>query len=444
MTHDHADGTLTRLSARPRAAGDPLRVAVVGAGISGLGCAHILDHDHEVTVYEAGFRAGGHADTAEVRDGDRPIPIDMGFIVYNEHTYPHFTRLLDGLGVATQPSDMSFGAGIEATGLEYRLTNPATIFAQPSNFGRPPYLRMLYDITRFNRAARNLASGGARGPAGSLGEFVDALGLSREFREWFLVPLGSAVWSADPDTFLEFPATTYARFMQHHGLLQLRGAPRWRTIAGGSRSYVRALAAPLGERLRLAEPVTGIRRRGGIVEVVSRSGVATYDRVVVATHSDQALALLEDPTAVEREVLGAITYRRNSATLHSDTRVMPRARRAWASWNVSVPAVSEGAPTLSYWMNNLQALPTATDWFVSLNSDERIDPSKIAAQRSYEHPVFNLASRAAQRRFDELQGAGGIYYAGAWWGEGFHEDGLRSAHEVCERLLAERTAARAA
>jgi predicted NAD/FAD-binding protein len=415
-----------------------MRIAVVGAGIAGLGCAHLLRAEHEVVVYEAGTRAGGHSDTVHVPGPAGDVPVDMGFIVYNERTYPRFTRLLTELGVATQPSRMSFGASVEVVGLEYRLTSPATMFAQPRSLARPAYLRMLLEIPRFNAAARRLAAADPGGAERSLEEFVAGLGLSDAFRDWFLIPLGSAVWSADPATFLGFPAATYARFMDNHGLLQARATVPWRTISGGSRSYVRALTEPLGGALLLGEPVTAVRRTGAGVEVCTRAGAEVYDRVVVATHSDQALRLIEEPTGAEREVLGSIAYRSNTATLHSDARLLPRAARAWASWNVRVPAASVGAPTLTYWMNSLQSLPTGTDWFVSLNSDELIDPARVVARRTYEHPVFDLRARAAQRRAGEIQGTGGVHYAGSWLHNGFHEDGLRSAHEACARLLAER------
>ncbi|CAB4882495.1 unannotated protein [freshwater metagenome] len=411
-----------------------MRVAIIGAGISGLGCAHILRDSHEVTVFEAEPRAGGHSDTAEVPGPAGGVPVDLGFIVYNERTYPRFTQLLRDLRVESSPSDMSFGAAIDAADLEYRLSSPASILAQPRSIVRGSYLRMLWEITRFNRAALRLAE--APGDEGrSLGAFVDELGLSKELRDWFLVPLGSAIWSANPDTFLEFPASTYARFMDNHGLLRIRDVPPWRTVTGGSRSYVQALTAPLGDRLRLGEAVRSVRRTGDGVEIATAAGPALYDRAILAVHSDQALAMLDEPTRAQREVLGAIAYRANAVTLHHDAQIMPRARRAWASWNVRVPERSEHAPTLSYWMNNLQPLATQTPWFVSLNSDHLIDPATVAARRSLSHPVFDLGARAAQRRQAEIQGAGGVFFAGAWWHNGFHEDGLRSAHEACAALL---------
>jgi predicted NAD/FAD-binding protein len=417
-----------------------MRIAIIGAGIAGLGAAHLLRGEHDVTVFEADERPGGHSDTVEVPDGPSAVAIDMGFIVCNDRTYPRFLALLDELGVPTAPSDMSFGASVEAAGLEYRLTNPATIFAQPRSLARPAYLRMLAEIPRFNRAARRLTEADDGRP---LAAVVEELGLSPAFRDWFLVPLGSAIWSADPATFLEFPAGMYARVMDNHGLLRTRGMPRWRTVAGGSRSYVRALTAALGDRLVLGEPVRAVRRGAGGVEIVTAGGEARFDRVVLATHSDQALALLDEPTAAEREILGAIRYRANDALLHHDERLLPRARRAWASWNVRVPAAAQGAPTLTYWMNNLQPLPTRRTWCVSLNSTDLVDPATVAARRRYEHPVFDVAARRAQRRLPEIQGSGGVVFAGAWCHNGFHEDGLRSAHEAVAALRAGRATAEA-
>lgn len=423
--------------------GHGLRIAVVGAGISGLGAAHRLMADHDVTVFERERRPGGHSDTTEVPGPDGPVPVDLGFIVCNERTYPRFFALLDELGVATQASDMSFGVAVPAAQLEYRLTNPATVFAQRRSLVRGPYLRMLWEILRFNRAARELAAG-PDGDETTLGTFVDALGLSPAFREWFLVPIGSAIWSADPETFLRFPATTYARFMENHGLLRVRDMPPWRTVAGGSRTYVEALRARLGPRLRTGAPVQGVRRTTAGVEVLSAEGTERFDRVLLAVHSDEALALLERPTRAEHEVLGAIRYRDNAVTLHHDARLMPAARRAWASWNVRVPPVSEHAPTLTYWMNLLQGLPTLEDWFVSLNSDHLIDPASVVERRTFAHPVFDLAARAAQRRVGELQGVGGVHFAGAWCHNGFHEDGLRSGYEACASLAGAPAEARAA
>lgn len=432
---------VTTLLLPPRGRG--LRIAVVGAGISGLGAAHRLMADHDVTVFEREPRPGGHSDTTEVPGPDGPVPVDLGFIVCNERTYPRFFALLDELGVATQPSDMSFGVAVPDAQLEYRLTNPATVFAQRRSLVRAPYLRMLWELLRFNRAARELAAA-PDGDETTLGAFVDELGLSAEFRAWFLVPIGSAIWSADPETFLRFPATTYARFMDNHGLLRVRDMPPWRTVAGGSRTYVHALRARLGPRLRTGAPVQAVRRTASGVEVVTTDGPEPYDRVLLAVHSDEALALLEHPTPDEREVLGAIRYRDNAVTLHRDARLMPVARRAWASWNVRVPPVSEHAPTLTYWMNLLQSLPTGEDWFVSLNSDHLIDPRAVAERRTFAHPVFDLEARAAQRRIGALQGVGGVHFAGAWCHNGFHEDGLRSAYEACESLVAAPVEARAA
>jgi uncharacterized protein len=421
-----------------------MRIAIVGTGISGLVCAHRLAPHHELTIFEADDRLGGHTNTVRVDLDDETHHVDTGFIVHNDRNYPELVALLEELGVTTQPSTMSFSVSEPTSGLEYRGTNLNTVFAQRSNLARPWFLRMLADIVRFNRAARRLladadagSGSGAAAPDGpSLQEFLVAGRYSRAFVDRFLVPLGASIWSADPESFTRFPAVAYARFMDNHGLLHLRGMPQWRTITGGSQRYVQALCAPLADRIRLHSPVVKVvRRPDDTVELVSAGqGPEVFDRVILATHSDQALGILADPTPSERDILGAIRYQPNVATLHTDERFLPRNRRARAAWNYHLGAIDGPAATLTYWMNELQSLESRHQLLVTLNCDERIDPDRRLGRYEYAHPVFDAAAMAAQRRRPEIQGRRGTYFAGAYWEYGFHEDGVRSALDVCRHL----------
>ena len=434
-----------------------MKVAIVGAGVSGLVCAHRLHPRHDVTVFEAGSQLGGHARTVEVDLGGGEVhAVDVGFIVYNEATYPHFTALLAELGVATQPSTMSFSVRDERSGLEYASSGLRALLAQPSNALRPTFARMLVDVARFNRRARRLVraadlttgDGAFFDDPGGFDEvtLADVLAdgrWSRHFVDDYLVPLGSSIWSADPSTFLSFPAVAFARFMDNHGLLSLGRRPTWRTIGGGSRRYVDAIAAPLGNRVRVGEPVAKVRRRAdarGGVEVVSASrGPERFDRVILAGHSDQMLALLSDPTTREREILGALRYQPNVVTLHTDGRLLPTRRAARASWNyhAGIDATTAGgrpAVAVTYWMNRLQSIRSSRPLLVTLNRQDAIDPARVLAQHELDHPVFDAGALAAQRRLAEIQGVDGTYFAGAYWGYGFHEDGVRSALDVCRHF----------
>lgn len=416
-----------------------MRVAVIGSGVAGLVAARLLDGAHEVTLVEADERLGGHVHTIEVDSPEGPLGVDTGFIVFNEPNYPILTGLFEELGVATQPSSMSFSVSDSRNGLEYRPGSLLGSFAQPSRLFSLRFHRMLWEIVRFNREARTLlACGRADDGEMTLLAFVDELGLSQDLRDWFLVPLGAAVWSADPQEFLAFPAVSYARFMNNHHLLGLSGHRQWRTVKGGSARYMEVLLAQFGGRLRSGEPVQAVRRRPEGVELAYASGgTEEFDRVLIATHSDQALGLLEGPTALEREVLGAIGFQPNRVTLHTDSSLMPEAKLAWASWNYRVPREPQGKATLTYWMNRLQLLDSSRDYLVSLNSEERIDPAKVIASFDSGHPVYDLRSVAARGRVPELQGEGGVYFAGAWIGDGFHEDGARSAVEAVRCLEAD-------
>ena len=432
-----------------------MKIAIVGTGISGLVAAHRLHPHHEVTLFEADSRIGGHANTVDVTLDGVTHAVDTGFIVYNERNYPGFSALLRELGVATQPTEMSFGVADAGSGLEYRGSNLNTLFAQRRNIYRPSFLRLLTEIARFNRAARALVADEQpwRGadrlalPASqidvateeeSLAQFVERGRYSRAFVSLFLIPFGASIWSADPATFTRFPVRAYARFMHNHGLLGIGARPAWRTVTGGSRRYVEALTASFADRIRLASPVHKILPRStgageNIVELLTDRGPETFDRIVIATHSDQALRMLADANAGERSILGAIGYQRNTATLHSDERMLPANSRARASWNYAIDATSRLA-TVTYWMNSLQSIDSTRPLLVTLNRSAAIDPRTVHAEFEYHHPVFDAAAIAAQRRRHEIQGRRGIYFAGAYWGYGFHEDGVQSGIEVADAI----------
>jgi predicted NAD/FAD-binding protein len=419
-----------------------MRVAIVGTGISGLVCAHELHDRHDIVVFEANDRIGGHTNTVRVDLADETHWVDTGFIVHNEANYPNFVKLMKRLGVTTQPSDMSFSVHDDRTGVEYRGTSLATLFAQPRNALRPWFSRLIVDIVRFNKACRRLLVDDPTSTA-TLAELVDDVGVGPELTRLFLVPMGAALWSADPRTFLEFPAITYARFMDNHRLLEVGAIDEWRTISGGSRRYIDEIIRPFADRIRLSSPVhkvvrgadAGVAGAGG-VELVSPAGPERFDAVIFAAHSDQALGLLGDPSAAERDILGAIAYQPNRATLHTDTRLLPAAPRARASWNYHVPVSPSAQSTVTYWMNNLQAIRSDTQFMVTLNRDHDIDPASVLASFDYAHPVFDLDAIAAQARRSEIQGARGTWFAGAYWGYGFHEDGVRSALDVVAHLEA--------
>lgn len=413
-----------------------MRIAIVGSGIAGLTVAHRLHREHDITVFEADRHVGGHTRTVEVDIDGRTVPVDMGFIVCNDRTYPEFLRLLRQLDVATRPTLMSFSVTEEATGFTYGTHGPGAVAAQPGNLLRPRFARLLVDILRGNRLLRAIADGDDDDPGESLGAFVARHRLSDAYVERFLVPLGSAIWSADPTTFLDLPVATYARFVANHGIIDLRGRPRWRSIPGGSATYVRALTAPFADRIRVATPVRSVRRHADRVEIAVDEGAASFDHVVLATHSDQALALLGDASPAERSVLGAIRYQPNRATLHTDERFLPPVRRARAAWNAHIGAGDGRTATLTYWMNVLQGLETDTPLLVTLNRDDEIDPRRVLHRFPCHHPVLDEAAIRAQRRRPEVQGRRRTWFAGAYWRFGFHEDGVRSGLDVVRGLRA--------
>ena len=408
---------------------------MIGSGVSGLVTAHLLHPHVEVTVFEADGRVGGHVNTVEVVDDGRTFGIDTGFIVYNERNYPKFTALLKDLGVETKPSDMSFSLSSQKTGLEYAGTNVNSLLARRSNALRPSFVRMLVDIVRFNRAARELL---VRDDLSlTIAHFLEEGHYSRPFVDDYLVPLGASIWSANPQNFTEFPAAPLARFFDQHGLLSLGDRPRWRTVTGGARRYVDALVQPFAQRVRVNCPVSGVKRdeRGVTVYSAAHPDGERFERVVFATHADTALTLLEEATNSEQRILGAIKFQPNRATLHTDTSLLPRRPRARASWNYVQPAQSSSATILTYYANRLQGLVSATDYCITLNADDAIDPSRVLASFDYTHPVFDEAALRAQRRFHEIDGRHRTHFVGAYWGYGFHEDGTESAHRVARRVL---------
>jgi len=413
-----------------------MRIAIVGSGISGLVCAHLLRGEHEVVLYEGGDHVGGHTHTHDLEVGGAPVRVDTGFIVFNEETYPGFLTLLARLGVAAQPSDMSFSVKDAKTGLEWNGNSLDSLFAQRSNVFDLKFHRMVADVMRFNALGRLLARAAA--PTDEpIGAFVQRHGFSKAFVDHYLVPIGTAVWSADPSSFAEFPAQTFCRFFENHRFLQLTDQPTWRTVQGGSDTYVKAILRGLGHGVVRRAAVTAVRRdvdgRGALEIAAAGQAPERFDRVILACHSDEALGLLADASPLEREVLGAIPFQENVATLHTDVRVMPAARRAWASWNAWVPPSPRGRATLTYDMNRLQSLITSEPLLVSLNMDDQIAPERVLRRMTYAHPVYTPESVKAQRRHGEIDGGRGTHFCGAYWSYGFHEDGVQSALRVCRK-----------
>jgi predicted NAD/FAD-binding protein len=413
-----------------------MKIAIVGTGIAGNVVAHRLARDHDITVYESAGRVGGHTNTIDVELGGRRWAVDTGFIVYNDVTYPNFISLLDELGVESQPSDMSFSVSSRRDGLEYNGASLNTLFAQRRNLLRPSFYRMLLDILRFNREAPALLEDGRK--CLSLGEYLDANGYSRQFMEYYILPMGAAIWSSTPEAMRWMPAEFFIRFFHNHGLLSVSDRPQWRVVKGGSRSYVEPLVGGHRDRIRLNAGVQWIRRHPEYIELKAEgTEPERYDRVFLACHSDQALRLLADPTPQEREVLGAIPYQTNEAVLHTDVSLMPRRKRAWAAWNYHIPEDAEaddGRVTLTYNMNILQSLDAPLDFCVTLNNTEAIDPGKIIQTMEYDHPVFTPDAVDAQRHHRHINGARRTYYCGAYWRYGFHEDGVVSALTALEHF----------
>ena len=412
------------------------RIAVVGSGISGLSAAWLLSRSADVVLYEAEGRPGGHSNTVLAPAGDRQIPVDTGFIVYNDRNYPNLVALFDHLSVPTLASNMSFSASIDGGAFEYSGSGLQGLLGQRSNVLRPRCWRMLSDILRFYRQAPALLDRPELATV-SLGDYLASSRYGASFVEDHLLPMGAAIWSTTASEMRLYPLHAFIRFFANHGLLSLTDRPRWRTVAGGSREYVKRLLADFSGELRLGQPVRSVRRDAFGVEVTDAQGHADrFDDVVLATHADQSLKLLADADQVEHETLGAFEYTRNLAVLHSDPRLMPKRRKVWSSWNyISEPKGSgSNALCVTYWMNHLQSLDPMRPLFVTLNPCREIDPKHIIQTFDYEHPLFDLKANAAQRRLWPLQGRRRIWFCGAYFGSGFHEDGLQAGLAVAEAL----------
>ena len=403
-----------------------MKIAVVGTGIAGNVASYLLAGDHDLTVFEQNDYVGGHTNTVRVEAADGAHDVDTGFIVFNEERYPNFTKLLRRLDVPSQPSIMSFSVNVEADGFEY---SNRSLFARRRNAVSPAHWRMLADIVRFNKSSRKLLLDADDSVL--LGEFLDEHHYSRAFIEHFLYPMGAAIWSADPLHMREFPARFFAQFFTNHRFLDIFGQPEWRVIRGGSKKYVEKLTAGFRDRIRTNAPIAQIRRASDHVLVTPLGGATErFDEVIIASHGDEALAMLSDATPDERSILGSFRFQENVAVLHTDTRLMPRRRRAWAAWNAYVPRQPNGRVALTYDMNLLQSLASREEYLVTLNRVEDIDPTKVLRTIRYHHPVFSRAAVLAQKRHSVISGKNRTHFCGAYWGFGFHEDGVNSGLAV--------------
>ncbi|MGH8750562.1 MAG: NAD(P)/FAD-dependent oxidoreductase, partial [Burkholderiales bacterium] len=411
------------------------RIAVAGAGIAGLSAAWLLAKHHHVTLYEANAYLGGHTHTVEVTLDGIAHPVDTGFLVYNDRTYPNLIALFQHLGVRSAPSNMSFSVRLDSNGLEWAGSNLASIFAQKRNLVNPEFWRMLKDILRFNRASTLLALRNTS-PECSLGEFLERGRYGRRFREWYLLPMAAAIWSCPMHQMLEFPLCTFIRFCHNHGLLQVANRPQWRTVLGGGGEYVKKLARGIQD-IRLRQPVTRVTRHREHVEITAVGKTERFDQIVLACHSNQALALLADADETEKTLLAVVRYQNNHAILHTDANLLPRSRQAWSSWNYLAGSAADAMArpvSVNYLINMLQPLPFKRPVIVTLNPHTQPVPEKIIEKFDYAHPIFDRAAIYAQDKISAIQGQRRTWFCGAWLGYGFHEDGLKSALAVANRM----------
>ncbi len=409
-----------------------MKIAIIGSGIAGLTSAYLLSRRHDITLFEAGDRIGGHTHTVNVTVEGKSYAVDTGFIVFNDWTYPHFIRLLGQIGVKFKPTEMSFSVCDENTRFEYNGNNLNSLFAQRRNILSPGFWGMLRDILRFNRQAPLDLQEQRISAEMTLGDYLEAGGYGPRFILHYIVPMGAAIWSMSLVDMLKFPLQFFVRFLKNHGLLSVNNRPQWCVIEGGSSSYIEPLTRSFRERIRLDCPVHLVERDAEGVVVHSAAGTEAFDKVVFACHSDQALALLGDPSQAEQEILGALPYADNDVVLHTDTRLLPERKLAWASWNYRLTANRQTQAAVTYDMNILQGIDSATTFCVSLNQTQMINPLKILARYTYAHPQYSLAAVAAQARRDEISGVRNTYYCGAYWANGFHEDGVVSALHVAQ------------
>ncbi|MGF6112056.1 NAD(P)-binding protein [Pseudomonas sp. ADAK2] len=411
-----------------------MNIAIIGSGISGLTSAYLLNRSHEITLFEAGDWIGGHTHTIEVTVDGQRYAVDTGFIVFNDWTYPNFIRLLEQLGVGFKPTEMSFSVTDPDSGLEYNGNNFNSLFAQRRNLLSPGFWSMLRDILRFNKEALRDLEEQRIAADTTLDQYLKAGGYGERFILHYIVPMGAAIWSMSMADMLGFPLQFFVRFFKHHGLLSVGNRPQWCVIEGGSSAYIAPLTASFKEKIRLQCPVTRVEREANGVVIHSPAGSERFDKVVFACHSDQALKLLADPSAAEQSILGALPYADNEVVLHTDTRLLPKQKLAWASWNYRLGSAGHTRATVTYDMNILQGIQSETTFCVSLNQSAGISPFKVLAKYTYAHPQFSLKAVAAQERWEELNGAQHTYYCGAYWANGFHEDGVVSALRVARSL----------
>ncbi|WP_421548745.1 NAD(P)/FAD-dependent oxidoreductase [Pseudomonas sp. QD4] len=409
-----------------------MKIAIIGSGISGLTSAYLLNRRHDITVFEAGSWVGGHTHTVDVSVAGETHAVDTGFIVFNDWTYPNFIRLLGQIGVPFKPTEMSFSVCDAQSGLEYNGNNLNSLFAQRRNLLSPGFWGMLRDILRFNKEALRDLQQQRIAPDTTLGDYLRDQGYGERFIQHYIVPMGAAIWSMSLVEMRGFPLQFFVRFFKNHGLLSVSNRPQWCVIEGGSSRYIEPLSATFHERIRLNCPVSRVERDLSGVLIHSAAGSERFDKVVFACHSDQALSLLAAPSDAEREILGALPYADNDVVLHTDTRLLPQRKLAWASWNYRLDGSSDTQAAVTYDMNILQGLQSSTTFCVSLNQSAAIDPSKVLARYTYAHPQYSLGAVAAQGRWQELQGAQHSFYCGAYWANGFHEDGVVSALRVAQ------------
>ena len=409
------------------------RIAIIGAGISGLTCGHLLSSKHHVTLFEANDYLGGHTNTEDIKLGGKTYPVNTGFIVFNDWTYPNFIKLMDQLGVESEDSEMSFSVRDENTGLEYNGTTLNSLFAQRTNALRPSFIRMILDILKFNKQTVAALDSDEIKEGQTLGEFVKQHGYSKHFVNHYIVPMGSAIWSASVDVMMDFPLKFFLKFFNNHGMLSVDDRPQWRVITGGSRSYIEPITQNYKDNIHLSTPIKSVLRSNDVVTITTSSGKQyEFDQVIFSCHSDQALRLLSDATQDENDVLSAIPFQMNDVVLHTDEKLMPKKKLAWAAWNYHIPQRHSEHAMVTYNMNILQNFDDAPETILlTLNRSQEIDPSKIIKQYQYAHPVFTLDGMVAQSRHSDISNHNRTHFCGAYWLNGFHEDGVSSALKVC-------------